>query len=150
MSHFAIADRRNDTSREDQATMRQAALCAICAIATLMAFAEAKSEERVAKLSIVPRHWDNQLGGWDLMQTQYVNRIGGEAQPRREDLDAKSFIVYSKGEVDGHNQKQDLNAEALKGEVETLKANVLTLSNANDALTRRLEELEKRLANAGR
>ena len=76
---------------------------------------------------------------------EIANQAGASGQFDRESfVNSHSFTVYTTSEVDGMIQALTNSDKALSDEVNLLKGNMKTLSDANDALTKRLNELEAR------
>jgi len=61
----------------------------------------------------------------------------------REEAMTHTFLVYTTSEVDGMVQTLTQNLSRDQQEITTLKAEIKTLSDANDALTKRLNDVEE-------
>lgn len=70
---------------------------------------------------------------------------GGMAN-RCQDIPRCIFVVYTKQEIDAKEAGDTKSIKALQDLVAELQKNVKVLSDANDALTKRLEDAERRLA----
>ena len=116
----------------------QLALALVLAISLII---RCLATEQVVKMT---SHPDMGIGGANIVTLS--NSFG----PGSKDIaQANTFIVYTKSEVDGLVQplSQDLSRD--QQEISDLNAAIKTLSDANDALTKRLNDVEAKLNKQG-
>jgi hypothetical protein len=90
------------------------------------------AEERVARI------------GFDPGDVAAV--IGGEPAIRARDLERVSFVVYTKQEVDAKEVQAAKAVRELQAMLSGVQQNVRALSEVNDALTKRVDDLEMKMA----
>jgi|GEM_PF-5063891 len=92
----------------------------------------ANAEEKIAKLQVGPD------------ETTYGFPPAGVTNHCRNGSADCVFVVYTKSEVDEKFSADAKTIKALQDLVAELQKNVKALSDANDALTQRLQDAEKR------
>jgi uncharacterized coiled-coil protein SlyX len=90
------------------------------------------AEEKIARLEVVP-------------QVGIAFYLPGATNHCREDNTRCVFIVYTKQEIDAKEAAGAKEIKSLRELVTELQKNIKVLSDTNDALTKRLEDAEKRL-----
>lgn len=127
---------------------RCSSILAVSLICVFVLHGKAAAEERVLRLQ------QGQSGFGGAITLRYP--LNGIEYVRRDEnyvLSTHTFTVYTAAEVNSIVSSiaavnaQDASAIAeLRGVMDSLRKNIQDLSDVNDALTKRVEELEKRLA----
>jgi uncharacterized coiled-coil protein SlyX len=134
------------------------ALAIATIIGTTLTSLHALSEELVLKMRYrdcvehCPKNEDSSQAWFELaapLEVRGFHNHWGDLAPAVADLNAKigkgdtAFYVYTKQELDKQQAAQQGEIASLQEQVRTLIKNVKTLSETNDALTSRIETLEK-------
>jgi len=130
---------------------------AIIGIIILLGGESVFGAERVARLNVVQKP----AGGFS--RTVYVSASNGQtfdSNPKETrsgdtvrfismveaDVASHTFEVYTRQELDGKHTEDAKTITELQNRIASLAKDLKRLSDTNDALTKRIDEIEKRLA----
>ena len=129
-------------------------LVAFAASAIVACSASAFAVESVAKMKTEPVFQDSDGStrrlGWRFQNLTEAIRRGPDRErvfpsPTPEELASQTFRVYTQEEVDGITNPANVKIKNLESEVKILTSNINAMTKLNDALSSRLDELEKRV-----
>jgi hypothetical protein len=113
-----------------------------------LALLSSRATERVVKFNTIDK--PGKLLRIENAAERYYNPLGplGPVSSRPEverDLNSRTFTVYTSAETDSLLQTLKDQLAAEDKEVKLLKENIKSLSDANDALTHRIRDMESKL-----